>query len=77
MWPGVGTTFVLTRANQCSHGWLQRASRAVLGLGIATVYGVTVVASEGLETRGGANRKQMSERGRRGLGAGIHLYICK
>jgi hypothetical protein len=50
----VCTIFVPTTAKRGSHGWLQRASRAVLGLGIATVYGVTVVpllVSEDEETK--------------------------
>jgi hypothetical protein len=33
---------VPTTAKRGSHGWLQRAKRTVFGLGIATVYGVTV-----------------------------------
>jgi hypothetical protein len=40
--PNHMTIFVPTTAKQGSHGWLQRASHAVLGLGIATIYGVTV-----------------------------------
>ena len=43
----VGTTFALTTANRYSHGWLQRTLRAVPGLGIAMVYGVTVRQGEG------------------------------
>ena len=44
-----GTTiFVPTRDKRDSHRWLWRASRATLGLGIATVYGVTVCLAQSL-----------------------------
>jgi hypothetical protein len=49
----VCTIFLPTTAKRGSHGWLQRASRAVLGLGIATVYGVTVASAGSPEKSAG------------------------